>query len=125
MKTPPNLAVTLAVTMGDPAGVGPEIILQAVTTLLPRIRAGALRLLIIGHRSALAAARRVITDAPEIPVTAEAADWPALALLPAGIEEEPIGWGELSPEGGRFAYLAVEAASPLSTFFDIPAGQPP
>ncbi len=110
MHMPP----TLAITMGDPAGVGPEIILKAIAALLPRIRAGELRLLVIGHRSALEAARRVIPDAPEIPVTAEGAEWPALALVPAGIEEEPVAFGELSPEGGRFAYLAVETAARLA-----------
>ena len=110
MTIPP----TLAITMGDPAGVGPEIILKAIARLMPRIQAGDLRLLVIGHRTALEAARAVIPDAPDIPVTAENADWPALALVPAGIEEEPIAWGELSPEGGRFAYLAVETAVRLA-----------
>jgi len=34
--------------MGDPAGIGPEIILKAVAKLLPRIEAGQLELLVIG-----------------------------------------------------------------------------
>lgn len=105
---------TLAITMGDPAGVGPEIILRAAARLAPRIAAGELRLLVIGHRSALRAAAKVVADAPEIPETTGDADWPALALLPAGEEREPIAWGQLSPEGGRFAYLAVEKAVTLA-----------
>jgi len=105
---------TLSITMGDPAGVGPEIILRAAARLKPRIDAGALRLLIIGHRSALRAAAKVIPNAPDIPETTEDADWPALALLPAGEEHTPIAWGQLSPEGGRFAYLAVEKAVRLA-----------
>ena len=45
---------TLAVTMGDPAGVGPEIILKACRQLRSRVQNGEFRLLIIGHRSDLA-----------------------------------------------------------------------
>ena len=110
MTSPP----TLAITMGDPAGIGPEIILKAAQRLLPRIRAGALRLLVIGHRGALARARAVVPDAPEIAETSEMADWPALSLLSAGEEREDITPGKLSSEGGRFAYLAVEMAVRLA-----------
>ncbi len=42
------VAPRIAVTMGDPAGIGPEIILKAVAKLLPRIEAGQLELLVIG-----------------------------------------------------------------------------
>jgi 4-phospho-D-threonate 3-dehydrogenase / 4-phospho-D-erythronate 3-dehydrogenase len=105
---------TLAITMGDPAGVGPEIILKAARRLMPRIAGGKLRLLVIGHRSALAAARAVLGDAPAIPESTEAADWPPLAFLPAGAERGELPWGKISPEGGRFAYLAVAAAVRLA-----------
>lgn len=101
---PPHLAIT----MGDPAGVGPEIIVKACAKLRPRLEAGSLRLLVIGHGSALRKAARQLGIGPEIPFVEEASEWPALACLPAGEEREPITPGELSPEGGRFAYLAVE-----------------
>jgi 4-hydroxythreonine-4-phosphate dehydrogenase len=55
-------APRLAITMGDPAGVGPEIIVKACRRLLPRIEAGGLRLLVIGHRSALHAAQTVLNE---------------------------------------------------------------
>ena len=110
----PTLAPTLALTMGDPAGIGPEILLRAAARLLPRIADGSLRLLLIGHRGALAAARAVIPDAPEIPETTEDAAWPPLAMLAAGEELSAIRWGEMSPEGGRFSYLAVEKAVRLA-----------
>ncbi len=109
-----TLSPTLAITMGDPAGIGPEIILKAARRLAPRIRAGALRLLVIGHAGALGRARKVVADAPDIPVTTEAADWPALALLSPGEERAAIIPGQLTPEGGRFAYLAVEMAVRLA-----------
>ena len=52
----------LAITMGDPAGVGPEIIVKTCRRLLPRIEAGGLRLLVIGHRSALQAAQTLLHE---------------------------------------------------------------
>ena len=100
----------LAITMGDPAGVGPEIIVKACRKLQPRIEAGELRLLVIGHRSALHAARDLLHETLAFPETASA----PLALLPAGDEREPVRFGVLSPEAGRFAYLAVERAVDLA-----------
>ena len=107
-------APTLAITMGDPAGVGPEIILKAARRLRHRLESGHLKLLVIGHRSALAAARALVADAPEVPVVSEADDFPALALLPAGDERAPLPTGTISGEGGRFAYLAVELGTKLA-----------
>jgi 4-hydroxythreonine-4-phosphate dehydrogenase len=101
-------APTLAITMGDPAGIGPEIIAKAARRLRHRLEAGHLRLLVIGHRSALEAALAIVPDAPAFGVVAEEQEWPALALLPAGEERAPVPLGEVSPEAGRFAYLAVE-----------------
>ena len=100
----------LAITMGDPAGVGPEIIVKACRRLLPRIEAGELRLLVIGHRSALHAASELLHETLAFP---EAADAP-LAFLAAGEEAAPIRLGEIAPEAGRFAYLAVERAVELA-----------
>ncbi|MGX9963497.1 4-hydroxythreonine-4-phosphate dehydrogenase PdxA [Roseomonas sp. F4] len=99
----------LAITMGDPAGIGPEIIVKACRALAPRIAAGELKLLVIGSGQALEQARRALTPEIAIPeVVAEAADWPALAFLQAGPEGAPIAPGVMTADGGRFAYLAVE-----------------
>jgi 4-hydroxythreonine-4-phosphate dehydrogenase len=106
MPTPPNLAIT----MGDPAGVGPEIIVKACRRLMPRIAAGDLRLLVIGHRSALASARQLLGENLEF----SEADTAPLRFLAAGEEISPIGLGQISPEAGRFAYLAVEQAVRLA-----------
>lgn len=46
----------LALTMGDPAGIGPEIIIKACEKLRSQIEASDLRLLIIGSGSALKSA---------------------------------------------------------------------
>jgi 4-hydroxythreonine-4-phosphate dehydrogenase len=104
----------LAITMGDPAGIGPEIILKAVRRLAPRIEAGKLQLLVIGHLSALGTTRRLVRDAPALPLATADGAWPSLALLPAGEERGEIRAGEVSSEAGRFSYLAVEHAVRLA-----------
>ena len=48
----------LAVTMGDPAGIGPEIVVKACRQLHSRLEGGELRLLVIGSRAAWDAAAR-------------------------------------------------------------------
>jgi 4-phospho-D-threonate 3-dehydrogenase / 4-phospho-D-erythronate 3-dehydrogenase len=99
----------LAITMGDPAGIGPEIIVKACKALGGRIASGELRLLVIGSGRALERARIALTPEIAIPeVSADQGDWPDLCFLQAGPEGEPIEPGVLSPDGGRFAYLAVE-----------------
>ena len=99
----------LAITMGDPAGIGPEIIVKAAARLRPRIEAGRLRLVVIGSNPALEQARARFAPGLSIPEAAEAdAAWPALCALQAGPEGEPIRPGVLHADGGRFAYLAVE-----------------
>ncbi|GAC1336866.1 MAG: 4-hydroxythreonine-4-phosphate dehydrogenase PdxA [Acetobacteraceae bacterium] len=105
----------LAITMGDPAGIGPEIIAKAALRLQDRIRAGDLRLLVIGSCPALETAR--VRYAPEVAIPEVAEDdpvWPPLCALQAGPEGAPIRLGELSAEGGRFAFQAVERGVRLS-----------
>ncbi len=105
----------LAITMGDPAGIGPEIIVKACVQLQDRLAAGTLKLLVIGSNPALHAARAALGVGLAIPeVTDSDSDWPALACLQAGPEGEPIRPGVLSVDGGRFAYLAVERAVRLA-----------
>src|SRR3954468_16655060 len=99
----------LAITMGDPAGIGPEIIVKAAKRLRDRIEAGQLKLMVIGSGVALERARAQFAPELDIPaVEAEAAEWPALCALQAGPEGEPILPGRLSADAGRFAYLAIE-----------------
>ncbi|HTO59878.1 MAG TPA: 4-hydroxythreonine-4-phosphate dehydrogenase PdxA [Bradyrhizobium sp.] len=99
----------LAITMGDPAGIGPEIIIKACEKLRPRIEAGDLRLLIIGSGAALKNAAAQLGTALDVPeVHAADADWPNLCFLQADAEGEPIRPGVLTADGGRFAFKAVE-----------------
>jgi 4-phospho-D-threonate 3-dehydrogenase / 4-phospho-D-erythronate 3-dehydrogenase len=99
----------LAITMGDPAGIGPEIIVKAARRLRDRLASGALRLVVIGSNAALEEARARLAPELEIPAVEEGqGQWPALSMLQAGPEGAPIRPGQLSADGGRFAYLAVE-----------------
>ncbi|WP_213774064.1 4-hydroxythreonine-4-phosphate dehydrogenase PdxA [Bradyrhizobium sp. dw_78] len=99
----------LAITMGDPAGIGPEIILKACARLRDRLETSDLKLLIIGSGRALQQAERQLAAGINIaPVGVDDADWPNLAFLQADDESEAIQPGILSADGGRFAYKAVE-----------------
>jgi 4-hydroxythreonine-4-phosphate dehydrogenase len=110
MPAPPPV---LAVTMGDPAGIGPEIIVKAARTLAPRLAAGEMRLLVIGHATALDAACAALGHAA-FPRAGTEGDVPPLALLPAGAEQGAVETGRLSPEAGRFSFLAVDQAVRLA-----------
>lgn len=107
-------APCLGITMGDPAGVGPEIIIKAAARLQPRLAAGDMRLLIIGHRSALHTARAQLGSDLAVPDADAGGPFPALSVLSAGEERGAITTGQVAPEAGRFSYLAVERAVDLA-----------
>ena len=46
-------AIRLAVTMGDPAGIGPEIIAKAAYQLRPAVTEGRLEFIVLGSAEAL------------------------------------------------------------------------
>src|SRR5579864_8821116 len=99
----------LAITMGDPAGIGPEIIVKSCERLRDRLASGDLKLLIIGSRRAFDQASRQLAVGLDVPsVTADDAAWPNLGFLQADTESDQIAPGMLSADGGRFAYKAVE-----------------
>lgn len=105
----------LAITMGDPAGIGPEIIVKAAAKLKSRLDQGTLKLVIVGSNVALERARTQFTPELDIPaVEAGVSDWPALCCLQAGPEGEPIVPGQLSADGGRFAFQAIETSVRLA-----------
>lgn len=99
----------LAITMGDPAGIGPEIIVRAVRALEKRMAEGALRLLILGDVPSLRRAEAMLGTRP-VPEVSENDVWPALACLQPGDPQGAIVVGEIGAPGGRMAYLAIEKA---------------
>jgi len=103
----------LAITMGDPAGIGPEIIVKATAKLRDRLASGDLRLLVIGSGRALRSAQAQLGIRGPIPEVGDS-EWPNLGFLQADREGEPIRPGVLSADGGRFAFKAVEKAVRLA-----------
>ena len=103
----------LAVTCGDPAGVGPEIAVRAAVSRDVRRRA---RLVLVGPESVWSAAARVVgvglrlvpferrgrrplrRNTVEFAATAEPGEWQ---------------WGKISAAGGEAAFRAVEKAAAL------------
>ncbi|WP_245440868.1 PdxA family dehydrogenase, partial [Mesorhizobium sanjuanii] len=105
----------LGITMGDPAGIGPEIIAKACARLKPRLADGSLSLLIIGSVTAMRAMEPISGRIEEEGPSASAAgNFPPVAILEAGPERTPIETGIMSAEGGRLAYLAIEKAVRLA-----------
>ncbi len=104
----------LAITMGDPAGIGPEIIARACARLRPRLEARSLSLLIIGSAAAMRGVAHLSGAIPEESSGGDSASFPPVAMLEAGPEREPIVAGVMSAEGGRLAYLAIEKAVRLA-----------
>ena len=99
----------LAITMGDPAGIGPEIIAKACQKLSPRIASGDLAVVVIGSVGAMQRAATQFTPELDFAVVEEGgSNWPGLCVMQAGDADAPIALGEVQADGGRFAYLAVE-----------------
>jgi len=106
--------VHVAITMGDPAGVGHGIILKAAERLRPRLEGGDLALTVIG----CGASHRATAAALGLPDRAVAAGspppWPTLAFLEAGPARAPIVPGVIAAEAGRLAYNAIAIAVRLT-----------
>ena len=105
----------IAVTMGDPAGIGPEIILKAADRLRDRLAAGELGLTVIGcRRTYTATAASLGLPDRSQPMPADAAgDWPALGFIDAGTDQ-PVLPGQVSARAGQVAYAAVAIAVTLA-----------
>src|SRR5687768_1577413 len=102
---------TIAVTLGDPAGIGPEIALKAVQALEKRLAAREFRLLIVGDVATLQmTGERLGLRVPAVTDLKTLQDAPSAAILPTSPLREPIKIGAVSAESGRQAFEAVEIA---------------
>ncbi len=111
---PEQAAPLIAVTLGDVAGVGPEIAARAAAQAELRRQA---RLLVVGDEEAFRAAQRLTKTVLPLRPVSEA----ELPLVPAGSEVlfRPVGRagvrpGRPSAESGRLAGRAVEEAVRLA-----------
>jgi 4-phospho-D-threonate 3-dehydrogenase / 4-phospho-D-erythronate 3-dehydrogenase len=88
----------IGITMGDPAGVGPEIIVKSMASLTPEERR-AYR--IFGTAGSLAAAERVLKTG---------LDFATLDLHQTDIPGEVMPFGKLDERGGEACFRFIEAA---------------
>jgi 4-hydroxythreonine-4-phosphate dehydrogenase len=102
----------VAITMGDPAGIGPEIILKAAGRLRERLGRD-LSLVIVGCGRTYRATAELLGIADRS--THGPADDPApLTFVEAGPARAPIAPGQTSAEAGRLAYAAIDIAVKLA-----------
>ena len=88
---------SIGITIGDPAGVGPEITVRAVAEMAPEDRA---RCRIYGDRATLE--RALAATGVSLPLAELVEDLP--------IAGPPLAWGRLDPRAGDAAYRCIERA---------------
>lgn len=100
----------IAITMGDPAGIGPEIILKTLQHHVEHLDA---ELLVVGASSCIQDAARQLGF--KICIQPEAEEpWPSVTVVDAAQANSPIRPGVLSAEAGRLAFSAIETAAKLA-----------
>ncbi len=103
----------LALTMGDPAGIGPEIVLKAIAALARRDGDAVPKCRVVGARGVMAAAARAL-DLPVRLVGEEGSSYPSVQLVELPEPEAPVPLGRDTAEGGELAYRAVARAVELA-----------
>ena len=93
--------------MGDPAGVGPEIVLRAMQTLAPRVAAGEMGLIVLGNVEILRTTARMLGMEIGVVSADAGAAWPRLSVVEVAPGATVIPAGRVSAEAGRLAYAAV------------------
>lgn len=92
------MTLPIGITMGDPAGVGPEIIVKSMAALSTEARRG---YRIFGNEGSLAAAERVLGTG---------LDLATLDLHQIDIPGEVMPFGKLDPRGGEACFGFIKAA---------------
>ncbi len=105
-------ANTVAITIGDPAGIGPEISLKAARHLMKESLGEDFRLLLVGNTEILETTARSL-DMPLPPIFGSDESQP-LAILPTEPITGDFKIGQVSAEGGRQAYDAIAKAVSLA-----------
>ncbi len=117
MKPP----LRIGVTMGDPAGIGPEILLAAFEKIGNSEKAGALQLIAIGTASVLERTASSMSRSVRITLPNVTDIYPEIALVESARESSPISVGRISSESGRLAFAAVRKAIELAMAGEIDA----
>jgi 4-hydroxythreonine-4-phosphate dehydrogenase len=112
----------IAVTMGDGAGVGPEVVVGAL--LNAEVAAGCSPL-VVGDAGRLRQAAEILgVHADVVPVAgvADALFEPGrINVIDLGLLPEDLAWGRLSPIAGDAAYQYVRVASELAVAGEVDA----
>ena len=96
--------IRLAVTMGDPAGIGPEIVAKAAFQMREDVSAGRIEFVVLGSATALnKGCEQVGLSQNDLP----------LRLIDVGPVEGEIVTGTISAIGGEWAYRAVKRAAEM------------
>ena len=106
MKTP----IRLALTMGDPAGIGPEIIVKAAHQMRDLVQQGRVELQVFGSGAALQRA----TDLLKL-------DAAPLRMIDVGPVDGDMPIGQVCAAAGKWSYLAVERAVRMTQAGEIDA----
>jgi 4-phospho-D-threonate 3-dehydrogenase / 4-phospho-D-erythronate 3-dehydrogenase len=108
-------APVLALTLGDPAGIGPEIVARTLAD--PPAQPPA-RGLAVGDAVVLRRAAGVcgldVDIRPVAKVTEAAFEPGVIDILDTGIAGDDVAFGEVSATAGRAAIAAIEAATPAA-----------
>ena len=109
----------IAIALGDPAGIGPEIALKAA--LDPRVRRMA-RTVLVGDRSVLETHARLSYLAPVLAsVRGTPLAWPADGVALLEVAAEPVELGAIRAAHGRAAIAAARAAIRLAMTGEVDA----
>jgi 4-hydroxythreonine-4-phosphate dehydrogenase len=92
------MSTAIGITMGDPAGVGPEIVVMSLASLSPEARRG---YRVFGNADSLAAAEKVLGTG---------LDLASLDLHQTDIPGGVMPFGKLDPRGGEACFRFIEAA---------------
>lgn len=103
-----NKPIRLAFTMGDPAGIGPEITAKATRQLAALVASGQLEFIVLGSAVAIQAAEQRM-GLPAL----NAQGQPFYRMVDVGPVDAPVVTGQISAVGGEWAYRAVAKAAAL------------
>ena len=117
----------IAITMGDPAGVGPEVIVKALAhhdvrdMCRPVIIGDVGRLTMAAQLCGLAPAIRSITTIGEATSSGESGDRSTMFVIDPRIVPADLAWGVMSAIGGEAAYRYIAIAAQLAMDGDVHA----
>jgi 4-hydroxy-L-threonine phosphate dehydrogenase PdxA len=102
---------TIAITMGDPAGIGPEIIMKALAH--PEVQS-VCRPLVIGDADRLRQAGQIVGSTMSVDSLSDADapdfDKPAVQCVDLKVVPADLPFGQVSPTAGEAAYRYIEKA---------------